>query len=144
MNQKALVEAAFAMLPKAYAPYSHFHVGAALLTKDGEVFTGCNVENASYGAAICAERTAFVKAVSEGKREFQAIAVVGGREGAVTDFTPPCGICRQVMAEFGGPDFQILLAKSPEEIRCLTLAELLPEAFGGAQLEKEDGSDADV
>ena len=80
MNQKALVEAALAMLPKAYAPYSHFHVGAALLTKDGEVFTGCNVENASYGAAICAERTAFVKAVSEGKREFQAIAVVGGRE----------------------------------------------------------------
>ena len=144
MTDQELVDRAIKMQEFSYVPYSRFPVGAALLCDDGTVFTGCNVENASYGAAICAERTAFVKAVSEGKREFQAIAVVGGRGGAVTDFTPPCGICRQVMAEFGGPDFQILLAKSPEEVRCLTLAELLPEAFGGAQLEKEDGSDADV
>lgn len=144
MNQKALVRAAFEMLPKAYAPYSHFHVGAALLTGDGEVFAGCNVENASYGAAICAERTALVQAVSAGKREFQAIAVVGGREGHVTDFAPPCGICRQVMVEFCGPDFLILLARSPEEIRCFTLAELLPEAFEGARLIEEDGFHADV
>ncbi|WP_434311312.1 cytidine deaminase [Hominifimenecus sp. rT4P-3] len=134
MNQRALVEAAWAMLPKAYVPYSHFHVGAALLTADGEVFTGCNVENASYGAAICAERTALVKAVSEGKRDFQAIAVVGGRDGVVTDFAPPCGICRQVLAEFCGPDFLILLAKSPEEIRVFRLEELLPEAFGREKL----------
>lgn len=134
MNQRALVEAAWAMLPKAYAPYSHFHVGAALLTSDGEVFTGCNVENASYGAAICAERAALVKAVSEGKRDFQAIAVVGGRDGVVTDFAPPCGICRQVLAEFCKPDFQILLARSPEEIRIFRLEELLPEAFGSEKL----------
>ena len=111
------------MLPRAYAPFSRFQVGAALLTKEGEVFTGCNVENSSFGATICAERTAFVKAVSEGVREFEAIAIVSS-EGTAW----PCGICRQVLAEFMTENAQILLADK-DGIESYTIKDLLPESF---------------
>lgn len=133
-----LAKRALEALGSAYAPYSRFHVGAALLCRDGEIFTGCNVENASYPAGICAERSAFAAAVSSGRREFTAIAIAGGRDGIAADFCPPCGICRQVMREFAGPDFLILLVKPGEEYREFTLEELLPESFGPDRLGKPD------
>lgn len=134
-EMKHLVEQAIGILPAAYVPYSHFRVGAALLCRDGRVFTGVNVENASYPATNCAERTAIFKAVSEGFRQFRAIAICGGPEGQELDYCPPCGICRQVMREFVDPlEFLILLAKSPEDIRVFTLEELLPQSFGPEQL----------
>lgn len=112
----------------AYAPYSGYQVGAALLCADGTVYTGCNIENASYGATNCAERTAFFKAVSEGQRDFLAIAICGGRDGQIADVFPPCGICRQVMREFCKDDFEVRLIKADgEEIYRLT--ELLPVSF---------------
>lgn len=112
----------------AYSPYSGFRVGAALLCADGTVYTGCNIENRAYGPTNCAERTAFFKAVSEGKREFVSIAIVGGKEEIVWCY--PCGICRQVMAEFCESDgFRIICAKSEEEYKVYTLEELLPEMF---------------
>ena len=125
---------AVAMLDMAYVPYSHFPVGAALECEDGAVFTGCNIENAGYTPTNCAERTAFFKAVSEGEREFSAIAVVGGKDGVVTDIFPPCGVCRQVMREFCKPDFKIILVKSEEEWKVYTLSQLLPEGFGPENL----------
>ena len=114
MNQK-LVEEAYAAMKHAYAPYSHFRVGAALLTKEGKIFTGCNIENAGYTPSNCAERTAFFKAVSEGERSFTRIAVVGNYPGKPGDYCAPCGVCRQVMREFCKPDFKIILVKSEEE-----------------------------
>ena len=134
MEYKFLIDQAVAMTERSYAPYSHFHVGAALLGKDGKVYTGCNVENAAYGPSNCAERTAVFKAVSEGCREFEAIAIVGGPEDekgkpAIKDFCPPCGVCRQVLAEFCDKDFKILLANGSGEIKEFTLGQLLPESF---------------
>ena len=130
-----LIRAALAARETAYAPYSHFLVGAALLCEDGAVYTGCNIENASYPAGNCAERTAIFKAVSEGKKAFSAICIAGGREGEAPEYCPPCGICRQVCAEFCDADmFRIILAKSEEEYREYTLGELLPLGFGAAQL----------
>lgn len=127
-----LIKKALDARQNAYVPYSHYRVGAALLTVDGRIYCGCNVENASYGATNCAERTAFFKAVSEGSRKFQAIAIAGGlEEKPVTDYAWPCGICRQVMQEFCGPEFQIIVAKSETEYQVKTLAELLPHGFGG-------------
>ena len=117
------------LLKNSYSPYSHFHVGAALLAKNGTVYTGCNIENSSFGATNCAERTAIFKAVSEGVKDFEAIAVVGGLNGKIEDFCPPCGICRQVMREFCNQDFKIILAKSPSDYKVYTLADLLPESF---------------
>ena len=114
----------------SYSPYSGFTVGAALLTKSGRVYLGCNIENASYSPTNCAERTAFFKAVSEGEREFEKIAIVGGKGLDFSDFCPPCGVCRQVMKEFCGEDFTVLLGKKGEEIKHLTLGELLPLGFG--------------
>ena len=132
LNAGSLVKAAIKARNHAYVPYSHYQVGAALLAKDGTIYSGCNVENASYGATNCAERTAFFKAVSEGVRDFTAIAIVGGISGkAVTDFAYPCGICRQVMREFCESDFQIIVAKNEMDYRVMTLAELLPHGFGG-------------
>ena len=127
MTREELKAAAVAMLDRAYIPYSHFPVGAALECSDGTVFTGCNIENASFGPTICAERTAVAKAVSEGHRDFVRIVIAGrSRELCV-----PCGVCRQVMREFCNPDsFCIILAKSAEEYREYTLAQLLPESFG--------------
>lgn len=123
---------------KAYAPYSGFMVGAALLCKDGRIFTGCNIENASYGAANCAERTAFFKAVSEGYREFTAIAIAGGRrESQSLEYCAPCGICRQVMSEFCDPDaFLVILPRSEEDYKSYTLGQLLPLGFTSADIEK--------
>lgn len=134
IDERALAEAALKGLKNSYAPYSHFHVSAALLCQDGSIYTGNNIENASYPATVCAERTAFFKAVSEGKRDFAAIAICGGLNGNVRDYCPPCGVCRQVMREFCKPDFQILVVKSPEDIREYTLEELLPESFGPENL----------
>lgn len=134
---KTLIETAFAQLALSYAPYSHFKVGAALLAKDGRIFTGCNIENAAYTPTNCAERTAFFKAVSEGVRDFQAICIVGGMNGAVTDYTTPCGVCRQVMMEFCTPaDFQIILARGVGDYRIYTLQALMPAGFGPADLQE--------
>jgi cytidine deaminase len=116
-------------MEKAYAPYSGYKVGAALLCKNGKLFTGCNIENASYTPTVCAERTAFFKAVSEGEREFEKIAVVGGKDGNVTDTFMPCGVCRQVMTEFCKADFTVLVAKSADEYCSFTLEQLLPHSF---------------
>lgn len=127
-----LITAALDARRMAYAPYSHYHVGAALLTEAGKIYQGGNIENASYGATNCAERTAFFKAVSEGERHFKAIAIVGGLEGGEPeDYAYPCGICRQVMQEFAGSDFQIIVVKSIDDYKIYTLGELLPAGFGG-------------
>ena len=134
MNYDDLVKTAIEMTNRSYVPYSHFHVGAALLDKNGKVWTGCNIENATFGATNCAERTAIFKAVSEGVKDFEAIAVAGGPEDSdgkpvLEDFCPPCGICRQVLAEFCTRDFKVILANSKGEQKVFTLAELLPESF---------------
>ncbi len=126
---KELVMQAEQAMELAYAPYSGFKVGAALLTKNGKVFTGCNIENASFSPTICAERTAVAKAVSEGEREFAALAVVGGKDGIITGICPPCGGCRQVLSEFCGPDFPIYLGKGRGEFETVTLKDLLPLGF---------------
>lgn len=130
---KELITKAFDMLKRSYAPYSHFHVGAALLCADGSIFTGCNVENAAYGPSNCAERTAIFKAVSEGYKDFKAIAITGGLEGNVTDYCFPCGVCRQVMSEFCKSDFKIIVAKSLTDYKIYSFAEILPFTF---ELEK--------
>ena len=123
-----LITAAFRARENSYSPYSRFRVGAALLCGNGEIYTGCNIENRAYGPTNCAERTAFFKAVSEGERSFAAISIVGGETDPVWCY--PCGVCRQVMAEFCSPDtFLIICAKSPAEYRIFTLKELLPEMF---------------
>lgn len=122
------------MRERSYVPYSKFHVGAALLAKDGRIFTGCNVENASFPMGTCAERTAFVKAVSEGAREFTAIAICGGPEDGELQYCPPCGLCRQIMAEFCEGDFLVYLAKSPADYEVYTLDEILPNRFTGSNL----------
>ena len=130
-----LIDIALSQLEFSYVPYSHFHVGAALLAKSGKIYPGCNIENASYGASNCAERTAFFKAVSEGVRDFSAIAVVGGKEGVVTEYAEPCGICRQVMMEFCSPkEFEIILAVDRENYEIFKLEELLPRGFGPGNL----------
>lgn len=131
-----LITAAIAARNNSYSPYSHYQVGAALLAGDGQIITGCNIENAAYGPTNCAERTAFFKAVSEGVREFCAIAIVGSPEGdELTQYAYPCGVCRQVMMEFCNPaDFQIIVAKSMEDYHIMTLGELLPEGFGPGNL----------
>jgi len=126
LEYSQLVEIAIEAREKAYVPYSGFYVGAALLTQDGRVFTGCNIENAGFSATNCAERTAIFKAVSEGQTKFTAIAVAGGPKGPVTQFCTPCGICRQVMAEFCSRDFEIVLGISPDNYRIYTLDKLLP------------------
>ena len=130
MMYETLIAAALAAREKAYVPYSHFLVGAALLTADGKVYTGCNIENASFSPTCCAERTAFFKAVSEGEKKFTAIAIVGGPDGKPLDYCPPCGVCRQVMAEFcDTANFIIVLAKDENDYKTFTLNELLPLAF---------------
>lgn len=137
-QDEALVREALLGLSRSYAPYSHFHVSAALLCGDGSIYTGNNIENAAYSATVCAERCAFFKAVSEGKRDFLAICIVNENQDGGHDFCPPCGVCRQVMAEFCDPEtFQIILAKSPEYYKIYTLAELFPEGFGPGYLKNE-------
>ena len=130
MSAEELVKQAIAAMGRAYAPYSGYKVGAALLCKDGTVYQGCNIENASYTPTICAERTAFSKAVSEGQRAFTAIAICGGKDGVIEGLFPPCGVCRQVMREFCDPDFAVYMISSPSgEYETRTLAQLLPDSF---------------
>ena len=130
-----LIDTAIEQLKFSYTPYSNFKVGAALLAKNGEIYTGCNIENASYTPTNCAERTAFFNAVSEGVRDFQAICIVGGKDGNLTGYTAPCGVCRQVMMEFCDPKtFQIILAVDKERYEIYTLEELMPLGFGPLNL----------
>ncbi len=123
-----LIKHALEAQKNSYSPYSKYRVGAALLAKDGRIFCGCNIENAAYSATVCAERTALFSAVSQGCREFEAIAIVGGSDSK-TDFAYPCGACRQALSEFCGRDFKIIVAKSEKEFKEHTLGELLPESF---------------
>ena len=127
---RTLCQKAVDMRSESYAPYSDFLVGSAILTKDGKVFTGCNIENSAFGPSICAERTAISKAVSEGYRDFAAIAIAGGKRDGELQYCAPCGVCRQVMREFCEPSFKIYLAKSAGDYKEFTLGELLPESFG--------------
>ena len=129
MTNKELIDAAILAQANAYAPYSGFKVGAALLCEDGEVFTGANVENSSFGLTNCAERSALFAAISAGKRAFKAIAIVGGKDGEIGGFCPPCGACRQALAEFSpAGDLQIILFDGQSE-KALPLSALLPESF---------------
>lgn len=132
---RELAVKSLAGIKNSYAPYSHFHVSAVLLCGNGAVYTGNNIENAAYTPSVCAERCAFFKAVSEGERDFTAIALCGGLNGVVKDYCAPCGVCRQVMREFCKPDFKIILVKSEEEWKIYTLSQLLPEGFGPENLE---------
>lgn len=131
MEEKSLIHAAMEARKKAYAPYSDFLVGAALLTESGKVYSGCNIENASYGATNCAERTAVFGAVAEGERHFNAIAIVGGMKDREMTYAFPCGICRQVLREFCEPEqMWVIVAKSETDYKKMKLSELLPESFG--------------
>ena len=133
---EALIQEALDARTRAHAPYSHYHVGAALMTEDGKIYQGCNIENASYGATNCAERTAFFKAVDAGERKFSAIAIAGGLSGSnPKDFAYPCGICRQVMQEFCKGEFLVIIAKSLTEYQIYTLAEIMPFGFGGESIQ---------
>lgn len=130
-----MIRIAIEQLKFSYAPYSGFKVGASLIAKNGEIYTGCNIENAAYTPTNCAERTAFFKAVSEGIKEFDAICIVGGKNGILTEYAAPCGVCRQVMMEFCNPEtFKIILALDPEHYDVYTLKELLPLGFGPQNL----------
>ncbi len=132
MTDKELCALAIKAMDNSYSPYSDYRVGAALLTESGKVYTGCNIENSAFSPTCCAERTAIFKAVSEGERKFEKIAIAGGKNGEpLNDTISPCGVCRQVMAEFCKPDFKVLLVKSENEYTETTLAELLPLAFSG-------------
>ena len=131
-----LIRIAAEQMSYSYVPYSHFHVGAALLGKNGKIYGGCNIENAAYTPTNCAERTAFFKAVSEGVRDFTAICVVGGKDGVLRSYAPPCGVCRQVMREFCDPEkFVIILAAGPEDYETFLLKDLLPMGFGPENLD---------
>lgn len=135
MDNKELIKLALEARQMAYVPYSNYMVGAALLTRQGKVYKGCNIENAAYTPTNCAERTAFFKAVSEGEHEFDAIAIVGGYEGDPIDYAYPCGVCRQVMMEFCNPEkFRVITAISEEQYLQQTLAEMLPHGFGPQNL----------
>ena len=138
MEKEQLITLGWQAAAKAYAPYSHWQVGAAVLGEDGRVYTGCNVENASYGLTNCAERTAIFKAVSEGEREFSCIAVVGGKDGVVEDVFPPCGICRQVMQEFCAPDFMVYMGRGDGSFEAVRLDALLPFGFSAEKYMPEN------
>ena len=136
MEKQELIRVAIAARKMSYSPYSHFRVGAALLGKSGKVYTGCNIENAAYTPTNCAERTAFFKAISEGEKEFDMIAIVGGPAASTqTDYCPPCGVCRQVMAEFCDPKaFHVLMARTETDYREYSLEEVLPFGFTKEEL----------
>ena len=135
MNTKELIREAISAMYRAYTPYSEYKVGAALLTKSGKIYQGCNIENAAYSPTNCAERTAFFRAVYEGEREFEAICVVGGKNGEITEYAPPCGVCRQVMMEFCNPEtFKIILATSEDQFEEFRLKDILPLGFGPGNL----------
>lgn len=129
MTPEKLIEMAREAMTRAYAPYSGYQVGAALLCADGTVYQGCNIENASYTPTVCAERSAFFQAVYDGHRDFTAIAVCGGKNGVITGVFPPCGVCRQVMREFCEDDFVVYMAGVEGSYEALTLSEILPHSF---------------
>ena len=130
-----LIDKAMEAMEYSYAPYSHFNVGAALLTENKKIYQGCNIENAAYTPTNCAERTAFFKAISEGESDFLAICILGGTNGEVKDYTPPCGVCRQVMMEFCNPDlFYVILAINKNDYKIMTLRELFPYSFDSKNL----------
>lgn len=129
MTDKELVLKAQEAMNNSYSPYSEFKVGAALLTENGKVYTGCNIENVAFGPSICAERVAFFKAISEGEKNFLKIAVVGGKNGIISSATPPCGVCRQVMREFCSDNFEILIVRENNEYDKVLLKDLLPLSF---------------
>ena len=134
---RELIKEAIGMLKRAYTPYSNFKVGAALLSKSKKIYTGCNIENATYTPTNCAERTAFFKAISEGETEFTAIAIVGGKNGNLSDYCPPCGVCRQVMMEFCDPKkFVVILARNENDYWAYSLADLLPLGFSAINLDQ--------
>ena len=133
MTKQELMALAIEAMDHAYVPYSGYRVGAALLTKDGRVYQGCNIENASYTPTVCAERSAFFKAVYDGVRDFAEIAVVGGKNGIITGFFPPCGVCRQVMREFCEDDFLIHMGGADGEIKTVALSQLLPYSFSAKE-----------
>lgn len=133
MTDKELMNVAVKAREMSYSPYSNFRVGAALLGLSGKVYTGCNVENAGYTPTNCAERTALFKAISEGEREFLAIAIVGGLGDTLNDFCAPCGVCRQALSEFCDKDFRFILG-NPNEIKVVTMEEILPYSFGKGDL----------
>lgn len=137
MTEKELCSLAIKAMDNAYVPYSGYRVGAALLGKSGKVYLGCNIENASYTPTVCGERTAIFKAVSEGEREFEMIAVAGGRDGVVEGAFPPCGVCRQVMAEFCAPDFPVIMVTGKDSYEKYTLEQILPLCFGPKFVEKD-------
>ena len=131
MTKRDICLAAVAAMKNSYSPYSHFTVGAALLTKSGKLYTGCNIENSAFGPTVCAERVSVFKAVSEGEREFEILAVVGGKDGNVKGVTPPCGVCRQVLSEFASQDLLVLFVKDRDgSFEEHTLGEILPFSFG--------------
>lgn len=134
MTDKQLMDIAVKAREMSYSPYSNFRVGAALLGLSGKVYTGCNIENAGYTPTNCAERTALFKAISEGELEFTAIAIVGGPADRLNDFCAPCGVCRQAFAEFCDKDFRFILG-NPENIKVVTMEEILPYSFGKGDLE---------
>ena len=135
MTPEQLMAKAKEAMTHAYAPYSGYKVGAALLCKDGSVYQGCNLENAAFSPTVCAERTAFFKALYDGHREFSAIAICGGKDGVITKASPPCGVCRQVMAEFCKEDFLIYLTDATGEITTYALSQLLPLGFSATSME---------
>ena len=134
MTDRELLQCAVEAREMAYAPYSGFRVGAALVGKSGKIYTGCNLENAAYSPTNCAERTAIFKAVSEGEREFVSIAIVGGMDETIADFCAPCGVCRQVLAEFCDPDFRVVLG-TPDKPQAFAFKDILPYGFGKTDLE---------
>lgn len=129
MDKKDLFILAKEAMKNSYAPYSQYNVGAALLTKNGDVFRGCNIENASYSVTCCAERTALFSALASGETDFEAICIIGGKNGEITDYAMPCGVCRQALEEFCDADFKIYIGKSEDDIKKFTLDELLPCSF---------------
>ena len=133
MSPEKLIELAKEAMTRAYVPYSGYKVGAALLCADGTVYCGCNIENASFTPTICAERSAFFKAVYDGHWDFAAIAVCGGKDGVITGPFPPCGVCRQVMREFCRDDFLIHMADAGDAYKTVTMAELLPHSFSASE-----------
>lgn len=135
MNEKELCKEAIDAMKNAYAPYSGYKVGAALLTEKGKLFAGCNIENAAYTPTVCAERVALFNAISSGERNFTAIAVAGGKDGVISGAFPPCGVCRQVMAEFCAPDFTVLVVTGEDSYKKYTLNELFPQAFAPKNIE---------
>lgn len=135
MNEKELCKEAIDAMKNAYAPYSGYKVGAALLTEEGKLFAGCNIENAAYTPTVCAERVALFNAISSGERNFTAIAVAGGKDGVISGAFPPCGVCRQVMAEFCAPDFTVLVVTGEDSYKKYTLNELFPQAFTPKNIE---------